>query len=137
MAVGIVRFLDLAADDYSDLPHQQQRELAAHANAPRQAATELAELEAFPAVTDELHATAGLGDRPLYVLSAGKDTDPDWSGFQAELAVLSTDSIHHTVDGLNHGDLILSTEGAAATTAAILSVLEAVRTGQRLAPQSQ
>lgn len=132
MAVGIVRFFNLAADDYGDLPPRQRSELAAISNAPQQAAAELAELEAFAAVTDALHATAGLGDRPLYVLSAGKDTDPDWPGFQAELATLSTNSVHHTVEGVNHSGLILTSEGVAATTAAISTVLETARTGERL-----
>jgi hypothetical protein len=43
------------------------------------------------------------------------------------LATLSTNSVHRTIDGATHEDLIVDQEDAAATTQAILDVVAAVR----------
>jgi hypothetical protein len=43
------------------------------------------------------------------------------------MARLSTNSVHRTVDGASHEDLIVDEEDAAATTQAILDVVSSVR----------
>jgi len=56
-----------------------------------------------------------------------------WRKLQAELAALSTNSVHRIVDGTGHQSLQLDNAAVPMTSAAILEVVEAVRTGQPLA----
>jgi len=78
-----------------------------------------------------------LDDIPLFVLTATKhDTPPEqeqlWQGWQNELALLSTNSIHQIVNGADHDSSSRDPETAKMSVAAILDVVEAVRTGQPL-----
>jgi hypothetical protein len=45
------------------------------------------------------------------------------------MATLSTNSVHHVVDGVTHEALIANEDGAATTTQAILDVVSSVRGG--------
>jgi pimeloyl-ACP methyl ester carboxylesterase len=89
----------------------------------------------------QVRASAGLGAKPLVVLTATDHTDtfgptdaapiePVWREMQDELATLSTNSAHHLVDGATHSSL--QTKDAPVTSAAIEQVVQAVRTGARL-----
>ncbi len=130
--LGIVRLAGLGETDTLDLPARERDELNAFGATPEQAAAVLAELSSFGAVTDQPHAFTNLGKRPLFVLSAGKGTDPDWPELQAELVELSSNSVHRTFDQADHTGLLFSRDGAKATSQAISAVLESARTGQQL-----
>lgn len=52
---------------------------------------------------------------------------------QDHLATLSANSLHRTIDGVEHEGLVATQEGASATTRAILDVVESVRSGVPLA----
>lgn len=56
-----------------------------------------------------------------------------WDELQQDLTTLSSHSVHQTVPNTTHESLVYSQTGARATTAAILRVVVAVRTGQPLA----
>jgi hypothetical protein len=56
-----------------------------------------------------------------------------WRELQAELAALSGNNVHRIVDGAGHQSLQLDPAYVPMTSAAILQVVEAVRTGQPLA----
>ena len=89
----------------------------------------------------KVRASAGLGAKPLVVLTATDHTDtfgptyaaqtePVWRQMQDELAALSTNSAHHLVDGATHSSL--QTKDAAVTSAAVEQVVQAVRSGEHL-----
>jgi pimeloyl-ACP methyl ester carboxylesterase len=89
----------------------------------------------------QARANTTLGATPLVVLTASEHadifgtvyaapTEPVWRQMQNELAELSTNSVHYIVDGATHGSL--QTKDAAAASAAIEQVVQAVRTGKRL-----
>ncbi|MCL4864018.1 MAG: alpha/beta fold hydrolase [Caldilineaceae bacterium] len=66
-----------------------------------------------------------LGDLPLVVVSAGAQQPAMWASLQAELATLSTNAQHITVDRATHQSLAFNPEDAQVTSAAILQVVEA------------
>ena len=58
------------------------------------------------------HDLGSLGDLPLAVITRGEGVDDNWREMQNELAALSTNSIHITVDGSTHGSLVFNIEHA-------------------------
>jgi hypothetical protein len=72
-------------------------------------------------------ALRNFDDKPLAVLTAGIGSDATHSAAQSQLATLSTNSAHRIIEGASHQALIGDEDGAAATTRAILDVVQAVR----------
>ena len=68
-----------------------------------------------------------LGDRPLAVVTAGRDYQSGWLGHQAQLARLSSDVTHRIVAGSTHQSLIDDRADAAQSSRAIRSVVTRVR----------
>ncbi|HEY7103530.1 MAG TPA: hypothetical protein VH573_17975 [Mycobacteriales bacterium] len=85
---------------------------------------------------EEAAALRSLDDKPLVVLTAGVGGDAIHSAAQDRLATLSTDSAHRIVEGASHEALVGDEAGAAATTRAILDVVQAVRSHTPLRQQS-
>jgi hypothetical protein len=69
------------------------------------------------------------GSRPLVVLTAGVGNSSKHQAAQDELAGLSTNSVHQTIDWASHEALVADQAGAAVTTQAILDVVASVRSG--------
>ena len=67
-----------------------------------------------------MRCTRRLGDIPLAVVTAGRDILPGQPELQAELATLSSDSVHLVVKGADHVSLVTRREYA-------LSVVEAIQ----------
>lgn len=67
-----------------------------------------------------------LGDLPLTVISAGESRE-SWAMLQAELATLSSNSQHITVEGASHVSLAFNPEHARETSRGIVEMVEAVR----------
>jgi pimeloyl-ACP methyl ester carboxylesterase len=100
----------------------------------------------------QVRQTQTLGAMPLVVLTAndhGQDfaaqvsaDDPElkeqfeqtWQALQAELALLSTNSLHRIIVGAGHASFQLDQQYVPALTTAIRQVVEAARTGQPLKP---
>nr|HMN30754.1 hypothetical protein [Caldilineaceae bacterium] len=119
------------------LPPQAAAQFKAVADTVQFVDTAAAEFTASPATFAQVRAVGDLGDKPLYVLSAtehGMPAEVEQLGaeLQTELAGLSSNSIHQTVPGSDHASLLIKEEDAKATSTAILAVVEAVRSGQRL-----
>ena len=57
----------------------------------------------------------------------------DVIAIQAELADLSTDSLHQVIEGATHSSLVFNPDHAGQVSAGILQVVEAVRLEKRLA----
>lgn len=97
-----------------------------------------AEFLASPATTVQVNESGSLGNIPLFVLTATRHGTPPqqeqlWQIWQIDLAALSSNSIHDFVEGADHASFWLDAETVKVSVAAILQVLEAVRTGQPLA----
>jgi len=78
-----------------------------------------------------------LGDIPLFVLSGTEhglppELEEKSQDFQNELAALSTNSIHHFVEGADHAAFWRDPEKAKVSVAAILQVVNAADTGTTL-----
>jgi hypothetical protein len=73
-----------------------------------------------------------LGDKPLAVVSAGKQPQA-WLQLQEELATLSPNSTHRVVEGATHVSLLYDPDDARETSTSIVRVVEAARNDQPLA----
>jgi pimeloyl-ACP methyl ester carboxylesterase len=137
--IGIARLLltvglGPAAEDY-DLPAPQRAESKTFNATTKFWQSMVGQYEAMPETDVQERAVKSLGDMPLVVLSAtlpADETRRAWNEFSAELAGLSSNSSHRLVDGATHMSLTLKQEHAQQTSAAILQVVEAARTGQPL-----
>jgi pimeloyl-ACP methyl ester carboxylesterase len=120
--------------DFQDLPPRQHAEVAAFWSSPVYFRSQQAETSIRQQIYAEARKLTDLDDLPLMVVSAGKDLPPGWPALQAELAQLSTNSIHQTVDGATHVSLIFNPQDAQRTSAAIQKIIEAASSGQPLQP---
>jgi pimeloyl-ACP methyl ester carboxylesterase len=129
------------------LPTLQCAEERAFASSTSKWDTWTAEMYA-PERDAQVRDTGNLGARPLVVLTAGDHRrdfvagisaaaqmqfEDVWQELQAELAALSINSVHRIVDGAGHQSLQLDHAAVPMTSAAILEVVEAARSGQPLA----
>jgi len=87
------------------------------------------EVSVIPEVFGQARALTTLNDRPLAVLTASENSvgNDGWAGAQDQLAALSTNSVHRTVDS-THTGLLADGGPAAASVRAITEVISSVRT---------
>lgn len=127
--VGLARlFGDLAR---GSLPARYEDQLAydiAQGNTVRSVADEY--LRAGDSV-QEAASLRDFGDKPLFVLTAGENPE-SWMTSQKQSAALSTNSVWRVVDGSTHQGLLQEKQYADQTSEAVLDVVTAVRTNQRL-----
>jgi pimeloyl-ACP methyl ester carboxylesterase len=117
--------------DFPDLPAQQHAEVASFWSSPAYFQNSRAEGQMSSAIRKQGQALPDLGDMPLVVISAGINS-PNWTTLQAELPLLSTNSRHITVEDAMHSSLALNPDHAQQTSAAILQVVEAAKTGDEI-----
>ena len=82
-----------------------------------------------------VHQAASLvdfADKPLIVVTAGREHDAAWLAAQDKLATLSTNSRHRIVADATHASLVLDETDAAAASQAIRDVVASVRTSRPL-----
>lgn len=132
--IGVVRVIGLPD---SGLPTPQREALEASYAATKAQDALSAEFLASPATDAQVRDVGSLDDMPLFVLTATEHGSPPeqeqlWQGWQNELALLSTNSIHQIVTGADHDSFWRDPETAKMSVAAILDVVEAVRTRQPL-----
>lgn len=111
--------------DMGDLPPAALGVAKAVWSTPAYFESQRAEGMAGPAIFADGRELGDLGDLPLVVVSAGAQQPAMWAGLQAELATLSTNAQHITVDQATHSSLAFNPQDAQATSAAILQVVEA------------
>jgi pimeloyl-ACP methyl ester carboxylesterase len=130
---GLLRVLTFAPAD-PDLPPQQQAELRAYYASAKFADQALALYRAFPALLAQVREAGPLGATPLIIVlgTASGNADGLLGQLQAEQAALSTNSRTRLIDGATHGGLVRNEPYARQTSAAILQVVDAARTGQPL-----
>jgi pimeloyl-ACP methyl ester carboxylesterase len=120
------------------LPERAYAELMAFSSTPRALSASGQAAMAWDDVTRPLVNDAGdLGDMPLIVLSVTEQPRKakELTELQAELATLSTNCRHLTIQGAYHEALLADQAHARVVTESIVEVLEAVRTGTPLAQQ--
>ena len=122
--------------DFGALPSRQFAEVTAFWSSPENLTSLYAETAAIPAILADAHPLGSLGSLPLVVITHGAEPPAYFVEMQNELAALSSNSVHITVPGATHLSLALNPDHAAYTSRAILQVVQAVRTGQRLADKS-
>jgi pimeloyl-ACP methyl ester carboxylesterase len=121
------------------LPELAYAELMAFSSTPRALSASGQAAMAWDDVTRPLVNDAGdLGDMPLIVLSVTEQPrkGKELTELQAELATLSTNSRHVTVQGAYHEALLANEGYARVVTESILDVLHAASSGLPLAPQT-
>jgi pimeloyl-ACP methyl ester carboxylesterase len=134
--LGVMRVIGLLQPT-SGLPTPYDEALKASFAATKDADAQSAEFLASPETDDQVRRLTSLGDMPLIVLSATEHGTPPeqeqlWRSWQIELASLSTNSIHQTIEGADHASLWRDPETAKLSSAAILKVVNAARRGVAL-----
>jgi len=128
--LGLARLY--AQSDFGSLPPRSRDEVRASAATASTLRSTIDEYVQATASSEQAAALRDFADKPLIVLTAGSGHDAAWSAAQNRMATLSTNSVHRTIDGATHQDLIANEVDAAATTQAILDVVASVRSPRRL-----
>jgi pimeloyl-ACP methyl ester carboxylesterase len=128
--LGLARLYAQSA--FGSLPPRSRDEVRASDATPSTLRSTIDEYLQATASTEQAAALGDFAAKPLIVLTAGSGHDAAWSAAQNRMARLSTNSAHRIIDGAAHEDLITNQEDAAATTQAILDVVAAVRSPERL-----
>jgi pimeloyl-ACP methyl ester carboxylesterase len=128
--LGLIRLFDIFPAP-PGLPAQQRAQAEASLSSTPHLVATAEEFSATPQSSAQVRTTQSLGDKPLAVVSAGKQPS-SWLELQGELAALSSNSVHRIVEGATHESLLSERRDAQVTGAAILEVVKAVRNGQPL-----
>ena len=131
--LGVIRLTNFFPA-HPDLPQQQRAQVEAFNSSTQHLVTTTAEFRATPETAAQVRGTQSLGDKPLAIISAGEQP-PGWLEMQEELAALSSDSTHRIVEGATHESLLYERRDARVSSAAIVQVVEAVRTDRPLTLQ--
>jgi pimeloyl-ACP methyl ester carboxylesterase len=128
--LGLARLY--AQVDFGSLPPRSRDEVRASVATPSTLRSTIDEYLQATASAEQAAALRDFADKPLMVLTAGRGHDAAWSAAQNRMATLSTNSVHRTIAGALHEDLVGNQEDAVATTQAILDVVASVRSQERL-----
>ncbi|WP_218031278.1 alpha/beta fold hydrolase [Nocardioides psychrotolerans] len=123
--LGLGRLIGLA--DFGSLPPRSRDELRATTATDDHVRATVEEYLTATASMGQAAALDDFGDKPLVVLTAGSGSDAYWIAAHDDLAGLSSNSDHRTIDGATHSMLIHDEDDARATTRAILDVVSSVR----------
>ena len=133
LGIGHLYFALGGEMDFADMKEPQKSELKAIWSSPEYFVSQRAEIIAAAEIFDSGQKLGGLGDLPLLVISAGQNLFDGWGELQMDLAGLSDDSIHLILETATHVSLVVDPEDAHQVSLGILKVLDAARTGTRLA----
>jgi pimeloyl-ACP methyl ester carboxylesterase len=123
--IGLARLY--APLEGSGLPPRSGDEVRAHIAGATGLSSTIEEYVQANASSEEAPALRTFDDKPLVVLTAGVGNDAKHSAAQNNLATLSTNVAHRTIKDAAHEDLVADEHAAAATTQAILDVVQAVK----------
>jgi pimeloyl-ACP methyl ester carboxylesterase len=137
---GVVRFFRLSSSVYAGLPERPAGEMEAILARAQSWQTSGEVLLIWHERSRlQINQARSLGDLPLAVLSVTEQPFyPEvLTRLQAELAALSSHSIHYTVEGASHESLVAEREHALVVVKAIRQVLESAQTGRPVAEVSR
>jgi pimeloyl-ACP methyl ester carboxylesterase len=123
--IGVFRLVDLSG--FGSLPPQARDEERATQSSPELARSQHDEFAALQTALEQAQALKSLGDMPLIVVTAAKEAQDGWLPLQAEMAALSTNSIHRVLPNATHASLIEDKGDAAIASQAIRDVVDSVR----------
>jgi pimeloyl-ACP methyl ester carboxylesterase len=123
----------IAQTSYGDLPDSVRGPHRAFWATPRHNRSVRDEFSTIRTAMAQAKTLTTLGDRPLVVLTAQKDALGGWMAAQEDLAMLSTHVDHRVLAEATHAELVENESVAAQSSRAIRDVVDAVRTGTRLA----
>jgi pimeloyl-ACP methyl ester carboxylesterase len=121
-----------------DLPDRQRAEIQAFFDSVTSLETIRDVDSSFSQALDQVRRARGIGSKPLVVVlgSRGDGGVPVLHDLFVQQAALSTDSRTLVVEGATHAGLVDNRTYAPRTSAAILDVVAAVRTGRRVETSS-
>jgi pimeloyl-ACP methyl ester carboxylesterase len=125
--VGYIRLSGFFDSWTEGLPDKQVAEAKAFLSSYRHLKTTRDESLVWDAICAEVRSTRMLGDKPLVVVTAGKDVLPGHPELQSELAALSSNSVHWAVKGADHVTLVTHRQHASSVVEAIQHVVRAWR----------
>ena len=111
----------------SSLPDDARRSAQLFAASPRELRADRVEFAELRTVFEQTKELRSLGEKPLYVLTAGTGSQAGWARAQAKLAALSSNAVHRTVDDATHAAFLDDERFAGASSQAIRAVVRAVR----------
>ncbi len=134
--LGVMRVMGLVQPD-SGLPTPYGEALKASFAATKDWDAQSAEFLASLGSAIQVREFGSLGNIPVFVLSATEHGMPPnqeqlWQRWQIELASLSTNSVHRTIAGADHASFWRDPGMTKVSSAAILEVVEAARSGAAL-----
>lgn len=118
--------------DFADMKEPQKSEIKAIWSSPEYFESQYAEVVAGRAIYADGQKLGLLGSLPLIVLTRGQGLQNGWVEMQNELAALSTNSLHITVEDATHASLAFNQKNAETVSHAILEVIAAAQSGERL-----
>jgi pimeloyl-ACP methyl ester carboxylesterase len=118
--------------EVGSLPPKYRDEVRANIATPGNLRSTIDEYVQANTSMEEAASLRDFADKPLIVLTAGIGSDSKHLESQNQLANLSTNTVHRTIDGASHESLIAEQDGAATTTQAILDVVSSVRNAGQL-----
>jgi len=127
--LGYVRLTGCLNCQAEGLPARQRAEVRIFLSSHSHFCTTLHESLAWEKICAEVRHARNLGNKPLAVLSAGKDLLPGSLELQGDLATLSSESTLRIVEGATHVTLITHREHALSVVEAIRQVVEKVKKG--------
>lgn len=128
--LGYIRLSNFFSSWAEGLPEKQAAEAEAFLSSCRHLRTTRDESLVWDTICSEVRATRGLGDKPMAVVTAGKDVLPGQPELQGELATLSSASVHLAVKGADHVTLVTHRQHALSVVEAIHHVVRIWRTRQ-------
>jgi pimeloyl-ACP methyl ester carboxylesterase len=132
--LGVMRLAAFLPPD-PDLPAQQQSQYRAMFAATKFWDSIVATERSFPDINAQARGVESLGNIPLIIVIGGESESTGVGvEMQNELMTLSTQGVQRIVLGATHNSLMHDPQHAQQTSAAILEVVEAARTGERLKP---
>jgi pimeloyl-ACP methyl ester carboxylesterase len=117
---------------YSGLPPQVRAEERADwstAGHYRALHDELAQLRTS---LTQAQMLTSFGDKPLIVVTAGKDAQEGWVPLQDKMALLSSNSMHRVLPNVTHSSLVEDQHDSTGASSAVIDVVHAVRSGAPL-----
>lgn len=119
--------------DFAEMTEPQKSEIQASWSSPDYFESQRAETLAAFDIYNKAQRIGSFGDLPLIVISQSHGEN-GWAEMQSELASLSSNSLHMTVEDSTHVSLIFNPQQAHIVSQAILHEVNAIQTGARLNP---
>ncbi|MEO6513901.1 MAG: alpha/beta hydrolase [Candidatus Saccharimonadales bacterium] len=117
---------------YAGLPSPQREQQRAFWASPELWRSQRDEFSVLKTALKQAQSLKSLDGKPLYVVSGEKGQQTGWAALQEQLATLSSNSVHLTVQGATHEDIPGNQEVAAKSAHAILQVVASVKSGEHL-----